>query len=767
MNLPPPPKLDTIYYGAQLNAGMGKSTVIADMDFETYSPAGFVWSDEHECWRNPKGARQKGLTVVGTSVYVEHPEAEVLCLAYDLKDAKGRILWTPDSPSLPYDLFNHLKIGGLVEAWNSIFEFFVWNSICVKKYGFPPLKLDSIRDAAAKARAFSLPGGLEKCGQVLNTKNQKDKEGKRLLEKFSWPRNPTKNDLRKQIFTTGYGLRPEDIEDVSKLYSYCVQDIATEAEISSKIPDLNDFELEFWKADQAINLRGVQIDLDLIRDCEFLIEKAYEKYNEELSDITNGDVYSASQVPALKEWMAQQGVETTSLAKESIETLLRNDSLPVDVRRALMIRSELGVASVKKLYAMLNQVSKDGRLRNLYVYHQARTGRAAGQGPQPQNIPKSGPNYLECANCQVISIKNPSKKCANCETLITDPTCIREWDINGAEAAIQILKIRSLEFVEYYWNDALKLVSACLRSMFIAAPGHDLICSDYSAIEAVVLAALAKEEWRLEVFKTHGKIYEMSASRITGIPFEEFEEYFTQYGYHHPARNKIGKVAELASGFGGWTGAWHRFGAGDHFGTNERALKDAILAWRDASPRIVEFWGGQFRYGRPLLFGLEGMAIAAILSPGQEFSHNGIIFVKKGETLYCKLLSGRYLTYHNARVAANPDPKRKGSLIYYKTWNTNPKTGPFGWIETSTYGGKLTENVVQATARDLFAFAIVNLEKKGYPIVLHSHDEAVAEVKKGFGSVEEFETTMNLKPNYAKNWPYKAKGGWRGERYRK
>jgi DNA polymerase len=338
-----------------------------------------------------------------------------------------------------------------------------------------------------------------------------------------------------------------------------------------------------------------------------------------------------------------------------------------------------------------------------------------------------------------------------------------EWNPKAVDDALTIINTGSLECVEYYFDDAIATVSACLRGLIISAPGHDLICSDYSAIEAVVLAALAGEEWRLEVFKTHGQIYEMSAAKVTGLDFQEFGLYKSQEGKHHPYR-KIGKVAELASGYQGWLGAWKQFGADEFFSDDE--IKQAILAWRDASPNIVEFWGGQQKKWQSHYYGLEGAAILATLSPGIWFNHNSISYIVKNDILYCQLPSGRNLCYHKPRLA--PSTRRENTYaLSFESWNANPTQGKPGWIRLDTYGGKLTENVVQAVARDILAYAIINLENAGYPVVIHVHDEIVVEVSENFGSVAEVEFIMSTMPEWAKDWPLKAKGGWRDKRYQK
>jgi DNA polymerase len=772
--IPMPLSLDDMPAGTQLPVGLGKSTIIADMDFETYSEAGYEWDSYENKWIGLPGANDKGLFCTGAARYTEHPSAEVLSLAYDLKDGSGPRLWLPSFDYLPEDLFQHLADGKLIEAWNCQFERWVWMHICQKKYGFPPLPFGQLRDAMAKARAHALPGGLDACSKVLGC-HPKDPRGKKLLDKFSIPRNPTKNDERRRIFCR------QEKQEAQALYEYNLKDIQVEAEISSKIPDLNDNELKFWQCDQAINLRGVKVDLEMVDACIAIVEQAHYRYTRELSEITNGYVTSVSEIQKIKTWAVENcGVFLPDVTESTVSKYLENLKEAIDpqvlkVRRILQIRSLIGSSSVKKLYAMKNQVTSDGRLHDLFLYHTARTGRASGQGPQPQNLPNSGPEVILCDVCNksYTSYDAETGVCSWCGKLgvkdyayfvIQKVIRKKEWNERAIEDAFESITPGDLSCVEFFWDDPIAVISGCLRSLFIAEKDKNLICSDYSAIEAVVLAALAGEQWRLDVFNTHGKIYEMSASKITGIPFEEFEKHKKETGNHHPARKKVGKVAELASGYQGWTGAWKQFGADEFF--SEEEIKKNILAWRKASPKIVEMWGGQFRHWNSELYGLEGAAVSAIANPGKEYSYRGITYVVHLDVLYCRLLSGRYLTYHKPRLQPHVDSK-KGLQLSFEGWNSNQKYGAPGWIRLTTYGGKLTENVVQATARDILAHAIVNLEERGYPVVLHVHDEIVCEIPKGWGSIEEFELIMSTMPSWAKGWPIKANGGWRGQRYRK
>lgn len=757
----PPPSLESLPAGYRLRAGLGFATVLPDFDFETYSEAGYQWDEAAGKWRSLDGygAQSKGLPAVGAAVYSESLTCEVLSLAYDLKDGAGRRHWRPGQLP-PLDLFRHIAAGGLLEAWNAGFESWIWDNVCRPRMGWPPLPREQLRCAMAKARAFALPGGLDNAGAVVGASQQKDPEGTRLLRKFTMPRTPTKADPRRRI-------RPEeDAVDGPKLYAYNVQDIRAEAEVSSLVPDLSAEELENWQLDQRINRRGVQVDRDAVENCLAIIEQAFARYNAELREITGG--IEASKVQQLQGWLAGRSVYLDSMDEEAIDAALLRPDLPPDARRALEIRQTIGSAAVKKLYGMRHRSTRAGRLHDLFLYHATRTGRTTGEGVQPTNMPNSGPEVRKCADATCGRHYGAMlDACPHCAAPAW-ASGVEEWGPDAVETALAVISFRSLDYVEMVFGagQALAVVSACLRGLFIAADGHELICSDYSAIEAVGLAAIAGEEWRLEVFRTHGKIYEMSAAKITGIPFEEFLRHKSETGQHHPMRKKVGKVAELASGYQGWVGAWKAF---DAPGTDEE-IKAAILAWRAASPAIVELWGGQFRGRpwdadyRPELYGLEGMAVAALTNPGRWFEYRGIGYFYQGAALYCRLLSGRLLTYHRPRLDPSP---RGGWEISFEGWNTNPNNGPKGWIRIKTWGGRLTENVIQATCRDIQWFGMRALEARGYPIVLHVYDENVAEVPRGFGSVAEFESIMSTMPPWAADWPVRASGGFRARRYRK
>lgn len=731
---------------------------IPEIDFETYSEAGYTWDGEK--YLAPKGATKPGLAAVGAVVYAEHPTAEVLSLAYDMKDGLGPRLWIPGMPP-PQELFDHVARGGLLEAWNSKFEYWIWLNVCHARMDWPHLPFWQLRDAMAKARAHSWPGRLKIAAKVAGAAFQKIDDGMRLLKKFSIPRKPTIKDPRRRI-------RPEDDpQDAAKLYEYNIYDIKAEAAVSELCPELSPEETEYWLCTEAMNIRGVAIDAETVSAGCDILDQAMTRYNQELFILTEGEVETAAQGARLCKWLSKFNVHTKSVDAEHVAKFLKDPILAPPARRALEIRQLVGSAGVKKLYTIDRMKSRSNRLHDLIAYHAARTGRDAGQDAQPQNLVKQGPPLLICESCG----KSRGRAVEIC------PYCgagshiahTESWSWEYVDEAVNIIRMGDLSTLESVYGDALLAISGCIRGMFVASEGHDLVCSDYSSIEAVVTAVIAGEQWRIDAFRNKEDIYLHSASKTTGVSYEEYVRYKHENSHHHPDRQKIGKPRELALGFGGWVGAYRRFDDSDTFTDDE--VRQGILAWREASPKIPELWGGQVR-GKPWapdrkeLYGLEGAAISALLNIGQCFSSHGITYGVKNDVLYCKLHSGRCLTYHQPRL--EPSNKWEGQLqISFWGWNTNPQKGAIGWIKMYTYGGDLAQSVIQATARDFMFHSIPHLERAGYPIVMRVHDELVAEVPEGFGSIEEFESIMSTPPKWAEGWPVRAAGGWRGKRYRK
>lgn len=722
-----------LYYGERYEAGPGVSTVLAGMDFETYSEAGYVFREGR--WK-PLQKGKTGIGCVGAWVYSEHPSCEVLTFAYDLHDGTGEVVWTPDHQS-PLELFEHMASGRLAEAVNSFFEYCIWTNVCRRRYGWPDLPLDQVRDVAAKAGAWTLPRKLQDVAAVLNTPTQKDTEGGKIMKRVSRPRTPTKHDDRQRY------TRADSHGDFEKLDAYCVDDVRAEDQVSLRCADLSPHETAVFLTDQRINVRGVRCDREAVEASLCIIEQAEHRYHAELAEITGGVVRTSDELDNMKAWLRGVGVEAPSITKDTLPILL-TQTMPPEAHRVLSIRAAMGSLSVKKTCAMSRQMSTDDRIRGLYTYAgAARTWRWAGSGVQPQNLPNAGPDVVRCAHCETVRWEGLGF-CMSCFRSESRPA---GWGIEAAEACLPALLTKSLDTVESLWGDALTAIAGCLRSFFIAAPGHELICSDYSAIEAVVLAELAGEDWRREVFRTHGRIYEMSAAKLFGMRFEEFAEHKARTGMHHPLRKK-GKTAELASGYGGWIDTWRGHGAEG----SDDEIATMAGRWREESPAIVDFWHG-----------LEHSARRAIESPGECFGFRDIRYQTRGNVLYCQLPSGRAIPYHSPRVDDEIRYGKPNRALSYMGVNGKTKQ----WNRERMWGSMQAGHVTSATSRDIFAPALVRLEDAGYPIVLHTHDEPTAEVIAGYGSIEEFERIMVATDTWCADWPIRADGGWRGARYRK
>lgn len=721
------------------------------LDFETFSAAGYDFIDGKY-----KG---KGIETCGSAVYSEHPSTEVLSVSYGFEDGPVYFHKPVNNTFLIPSIFEHFNSGGMFEAHNWIFEYFIWINQCCRKYGWPVITPDRFVCTAAQARAFGYPGGLDKLGKVIRDKVVKKLEfGKDLIKKLCIPQNPTKKDPVYRRLPTD----PKYSEEFQDLYKYNIGDVKAEISVSQFLPPMSSYDMQQFRVDQDINTRGVKIDLETVKLFDKIVTAVVAEANQELFNICG---LTVSQNVALAEWCGMNSVD-----KGSVEEALKNDSLSPQVRRVLEIKQLVGGTSVTKLKAMQAQICSDGRIRDMYCLNGAlRTKRYSGRGVQPQNLMSSGPSTKMCPHCkQYFSAVYFS--CPWCGTF-TDSKPV-EWGIELIEQFIRDAGTLSLDDLKRVWVNVVDAVGGSLRGLFISEEGYDLISSDDSAIEAVVLSMLANETWRIEVFQTHGKIYEASASELFNVPLQEFFDHKAQTGSHHPLRKK-GKVSELASGYGGWIGAYKRFGAE---GTDEE-IKELVVNWRDRSPRIVELWGGQYRKHpdkwefTPELYGVEGAVIKCLLGHGpQKISYVEYRYDPAHDVMICTLPSGQELYYHQPRLEQTTfrmNHELPAYKITYWGWNSDSNKGPIGWIKQDTYGGKLVENITQAIAGDIFKFQIRTLNSNGYPIVLHTHDEGTGEVPEGFGSVEEFEALMMILPEWCKDWPIRAAGGWRGKRYRK
>jgi DNA polymerase len=644
----------------------------------------------------------------GAAAYAMHDSTEAICLALKFEGEEPVIWYSPkfrDGISIPTILDGEVKRmvdeADIIEAHNAQFEYFIWKYVMCR-YGFEMFDARKLRCSAAKAASCGLPRDLANACLVAGVEQQKDKDGARLMMSLCKPRKAVKADkLRDPDWETRTYWRG-DAEAFTRLGQYCLQDVRAEEALSEALPDLADSEQEVWYLDLQINDRGIGIDRDSIEKILEGVEKHTEKLTVEFQNLTG--LNSPTQRGATLDYLNVLGAGMDGLTKGDVEKALGEVS-DDHCKRVLEIRQSLSKTSTAKYKSFLEASGYDDRVRGCFMYYGAGTGRWAGRLIQPQNFPRGS------------------------------------FGGDDIDNAIELFKKGEIELIESFYG-CMEAASTVLRSMIVPKQGHDFICADYSAIEGRVLAWIAGEEEALEVYRRGDDPYKVAASAIYHVPYTEVTK----------AQRQIGKVAELALGYNGGTGAFAAMASGYGVNVPDSEAKDIIKKWRESRPATVRLWSE-----------LERACLCAIYKPNTVYSYRRVSFIVKNKILCIKLPSGRILRYINPRVM--PREKKWGEVkdtIVYDGVNSTTRK----WDTLELYGGLLAENITQATARDVLVAGIQNAEKVGYKIVLHVHDEAMAEVDKNFGSVEEFERLLCTMPSWADGLPLKAEG-WRGERYRK
>jgi DNA polymerase len=606
---------------------------------------------------------KSGVDVVNTGVYryVESSEFAIILFAYKINNDPVKII------DLYKDKFPEEIIKILTDpAWIKTAHNANFERTCINKFfkiNSPVWQWDCTQ---VRVALLTLPLSLDACSAVLKTA-LKDKRGKALITLFS-----------KKMFTPE--KKPEEWNDFK---NYCVQDVISEQDIKHKVSvfSIPDFERTLWILDQDINDYGVEVDVDFINKC-LIGEKIYTaKLIEQAKQLTG--LENPNSVAQIKKWIFEKtGEKVRSLSKGN--TFYTDDP---DVNNMLDIRDELSKTSVKKYQAMKQGVCADNRIRGLLQYYGAnRTGRWAGRLVQVQNLPRNSMSDLDLAR--------------------------------------KLVKTNDFELLEIIFGDVNYVLSQLIRTAFIPKKNHRFIISDFSAIEARVVAWVCNEKWRLNVFKTHGKIYEASAAMMFNVPIESVTK-----GSDLRTR---GKIAELALGYGGAVGALERMGAAQMGLTSDQMLK-LVKLWRKTSPNIKNFWYNIENIVKQVIETREPRNISCLR-----------VYIKNG-TLFIDLPSARRLAYIKPEITDN-------GICYMGVDQTTKQ-----WSRTYTYGGKLTENIVQAIARDCLADAMIRLHNKGYKIVMHVHDEVILEVpdiNKDFKS--EVDKIMSMEITWAKGLPLKA-----------
>ncbi|WP_251046042.1 MULTISPECIES: DNA polymerase [unclassified Oceanobacillus] len=636
------------------------------------------------------------ITKAGLYKYVQSPDFEILLFAYSVNNQPTKIIDLAQGEEIPQDiphaLFNRFVTK---HAYNASFEWY-----CLSKYfgtSIPNEWLSQWRDTMLHGMYCGFTAGLGPTAKAVGLPQDKRKltTGKALIKLFSTPTKPTKKNSGRTRT-----LPHHEPEKWALYKEYCVQDVEVEKAIEqrlSKFP-VPEAEQKMWELDQRINVAGVKVDKQLIDGALYSSDVTTDQLTKEAIQITGlSNPNSAAQ---LKGWLEKQGVEVENMQKATIENLI--NEVDGDIKRVLAIRLELSKTSVKKYKAMDIAVCEDSRVRGLLQFYGAnRTGRWAGRLVQVQNLPR---NYLDTLGF-----------------------------------ARELVRERQVEKIKMIYGNVPDTLSQLIRTAFIPEIGYVLLISDFSAIEARVIAWLSGEQWRLDVFQTHGKIYEASASQMFGVPIELIKKGNQEY----ELRQK-GKVAELALGYQGAAGALITMGALD-MGLTEEELPDVVKRWRSSNKRIVDLW-----------YSLENAALA-VLRTGQPQGVKGLLLQRESDIengldfLTITLPSGRKLYYAKPFLQENDFGK---DAVHY--WGMDQTTKK--WTKLNTYGGKLVENVVQAIARDCLAETLVRLEQAGYQTIMHVHDEVVLEVPKEQADLERVYEIMGAPISWAPGLPLEADG---------
>lgn len=658
------------------------------------------------------------LTKAGLYKYAQSPAFRVLLFAYSIDGGPVQVVDIAQGEEIPDEVCTALGEPGVIKhAFNASFEWY-----CLSRY----FRTDNAqaewwipqwRDTQLQVLYCGYPSSLDSAGRALQLGEDKQKMsvGKALIRYFCVPCRPTKaNGGRTRNLPEHDPAKWELFKDYNR------RDVETEMAIEHKLRDFpvpEDVQKQ-WETDLKINLRGVAVDMDMVYGALAIDERERRLLEAEAIKLTR--LENPNSVAQLTEWLeAATGDDIADLRKDTVKDMLAGDLPTEDVRRVLEIRQELGKTSTRKYAALETAVCDDGRVRGILQFYGAnRTGRWAGRIVQPQNLPRT---YI------------PS------ELLPT---------------ARQLVKDRQAEALRWMFGSVPDTLSQLIRTALVASPGHFLVDADFSAIEARVLAWLAGEEWRLEVFRTHGKIYEASASQMFGVPMEKIKKGNPEYELR-----QRGKVAELALGYGGGVSAMRQMDTGKILAdVPDSEISDIVSAWRQRSPEITRLWSD-----------VEDVA-ASVTQDG------GVRWVKVGDSglrflrfalesdggltfLTIQLPSGRKLYYAEPHMGTN----RFGRpAVCY--WGVNQTTRK--WQPLETYGGKLVENITQAVARDCLAEAVERLEAEGFPIIMHVHDEIVADVKKEAADLEKVCAVMKQNPSWAPSLPLNA-DGWVDAYYKK
>ena len=622
------------------------------------------------------------LAKTGVYRYVESPDFEILLFAYSVDGGPVQQIDLACEEKIPSEILCALEDDKVTKwAFNANFE-----RICLSRFlGYPTgayLEPDSWKCSMVWAAYMGLPLSLEGAGAVLGLEKQKLAEGKDLIKYFCQPCAPTKTNGQR---TRNLHKHAPDKWQAFKKYN--IRDVETEMSIQARLSKypVPDSVWEEYHLDQEINDRGVGLDMELVRQAIQMDGRSRSELTQAMKELTSLD--NPNSVQQMKQWLADNGVETDTLGKKAVAELLK--TAPPQLQKVLTLRQQLAKSSVKKYQAMETAVCADGRARGMFQFYGAnRTGRWAGRIIQMQNLPQ---NHLD--------------------------------DLSEARGLVRVGDFDALEML---YEDVPDTLSQLIRTAFVPQENRKFIVADFSAIEARVIAWFAGEKWRQDVFAEGKDIYCASASQMFGVPVEK-------HGVNGHLRQK-GKIAELALGYGGSVGALKAMGALE-MGLQEDELPALVSAWRQANPKIVQFW-----------WAVDHAVMDAVTRKTTTKTH-GIIFSARNGMLFITLPSDRSLAYVKPKIGEN---RFGGGCITYEGIGGTKK-----WERLESYGPKFVENIVQATSRDILCYAMQTL--RCCSIVMHIHDEVVIEADRRM-SLQAVCDQMGRTPPWAKGLQLRADG---------
>jgi DNA polymerase len=625
----------------------------------------------------------------GAYKYCESENFEILIVAFAFNDEDIEVVDLARGQELPKRFVQALTDPN-IEKWahNANFE-----RICFNSYGIKT-EINQWFCTAIKAAYCGFPMSLAGVSKAMNLQDKaKSDSGKKLIRYFCVPCKPTKvNGQRTRN-------KPEhDLDAWLEFIAYCVQDVEAEREVDNRLLafSIPEFERLNYILDQQINDRGILVDVQFAKNAVAIDDIKSKELLGKLKELTG--VENPNSPAQLKKWLSiAMNEEITTLAKGELPKLIKKSGAGL-VSDVVNLRIKSSKTSIKKYLKVISCACADIRVRGLFQFYGASaTGRWAGRLLQVQNLKR---NYL--------------------------------LDLEDIRV---LVKDNDLDTLNILFDDVSDILSQLIRTALIAKYGHIFAVADFSAIEARVIAWLAGESWRIDVFNTHGKIYEASASMMFGIPIEKITK-------GSDLRYK-GKCAELALGYQGWTQALKNIGGDEMNKLSEEQLKDIVQKWRRANKKIVKYWAEIEKCFRKTMFDKKS----------RTSSCGKIKFSMKGGSLILELPSGRHLVYQDVGIHKNKFGK---DCVYYMGMNQTTKK----WSKIDFYGGKMVQNIVQAVARDLLAFSMLNLDKAGFDIVMHVHDESICEIplENSEDRLEEMCAIMGQNPKWSEGLPLSADG---------